>query len=73
MVELVLVQCYLTKVEASYTFRRNKSYAYLLNVEPCNSVFFKTYTTEFDDVITFTYQNGRLLEIEDKALFDITY
>ena len=42
--------------------------AYLLNVEPCNSVFVKTYTTEFDDVIlTFTYQNARPLEIEDKA------
>ena len=58
--------CYLTKVEVSYTFRPNKSDACLLSVEPRNSVFLKTYTTEFDDVITFTYQNGRLLEIEDK-------
>ena len=66
MVELVLVQCYLTKVEVSYTFRPNKSDARLLNVEPCNSVFLKSYTTAFDDVITFTYQNGRPLEIEDK-------
>ena len=67
MVELVLVQCYLTKVEVPYTFRPNKSDAYLLNVQPRNSVFFKTYTTEFDDVITFPYQNSRRLEIEDKA------
>ena len=31
-----------------------------LNVEPSNSVFLKTCTTEFDDIIiTFTDQNGR--------------
>ena len=39
----------------------NKSYAYL--------VFLKTYNTEFDGIIiAFTYQNGRLLEIEDKLI-----
>ena len=37
----------------------NKSYAYLLNVEPSNLVFLKTYNTEFDEVIiTFTDLNG---------------
>ena len=46
----------------------NKSYVSLLNVEPSSLVFLKTYNAEFDEiVITFTDQNGRLLEIEDKA------
>ena len=46
----------------------NKSYAYLLNVEPSNLVFLKTYNTKFDEIIiTFTDQNSRLLEIEDKV------
>ena len=43
----------------------NKSYAYSLNVEPINLVFLKTYNTEFDEIIiTFTAQNGRMLEIK---------
>ena len=46
----------------------SKSYAYLLNVEPSNAVFLKTYITRFGDIIiTFTDQNGRPLEIENKA------
>ena len=50
-----------------YTFRPNKSYAYLLNVEPSNLVLLKTYNTEFDEIIiTFTDQNGRPVEIKDK-------
>ena len=74
VVEVVLVQCnlvcnqYQQKSEVLYTFTPNKSYAYLLNVEPTNLVFFKTYNTEFDEIIiTFTDQNGRPLEIEDKV------
>ena len=74
VVKVVLVQCslvdnqYQQKSEVLYTFTPNKSYAYLLNVEPCNLVFLKTYNTEFDKIITtFTYQNGRPLEIEDKV------
>ena len=40
---------------------------YLLNVEPSNLVFLKTYDIKFDEIImTFTDQNGRLLEREDK-------
>ena len=51
-----------------YTFTPNKSYAYLLNVEPSNLAFLKTYNTEFDDIIKrITDQNGRPLEIEDKV------
>ena len=35
----------------------------MLNVEASNLVFFKTYNTEFDEIIiTFTDQNGRPLE-----------
>ena len=46
----------------------NKSDAYLLNIEPSNLTFLKTYNTEFDKIIiTFTDQNGGLLEIEDKV------
>ena len=46
----------------------SKSYAYLLNIEPSNAVFLKTYITRFGDIIiTFTDQNGRPLEIENKA------
>ena len=59
---------YQQKSEVLYTFTPNKSYAYLLNVEPSNLVFLKTYYTEFDEiVITFMDQKGRLLEIEDKV------
>ena len=36
----------------------NKSYAYLLNVEPNNLMFLKTFNIEFDDIIiTFTDQS----------------
>ena len=46
----------------------NKSYAYLLNVEPSNLVFLKTYNAEFDEIIiTFTDQTGTPLEIEEKS------
>ena len=46
----------------------NKSNAYLLNVEPSNLVFLKTYNTEFYEIIlTLNNQNGKLLEIEDEV------
>ena len=46
----------------------NKSKAYLLNDESSNSVFLKTYNTEFDNItITTTDQNSRPLEIENKV------
>ena len=54
VVELVLVQCnlienqYQQKSEVLYTFTPNKSYTYLLNVEPINLVLLKTYNIEFD-------------------------
>ena len=72
--EVVLARCnlvdnqYQEKSVVLYTFTPNTSYAYLVNVEPSNSVFLKTYSREFDEIIiTFTDQNGSLLEIEDKV------
>ena len=74
VIEVVLVQCnlvnnqYQQKSEVLYTFTPDKSYAYLLHVEPSNLVFLKTYNIKFDEIIiTFTDQNGRPLEIEDKV------
>ena len=74
VVEVVLVQCnlvynqYQQKSEVLYTFTPNTSNAYLLNVEPSDLVFLKSYNTEFDQIIiTFTNQNGRPLEIEEKV------
>ena len=59
---------YQQKLEVLYSFTPNKSYAYLLNVEPSNLLFLKTYNTESDEIImTFTDQNGRPLEIEHKV------
>ena len=50
------------------TFTPNKSYAYLLNVELSNLIFLETYNIEFDEiVITFTDQNGKPLELEEKV------
>ena len=58
--------------EALYTVTPNKSYPHLVNVEPSNLVFLRTYNTEFDEiVITITDQNGRPLEIEDKVNFKL--
>ena len=53
IVEVVLVQYNLVdnhhqqKSKVLYAFAPNKSYACLLNVEPSNLVFLKTYNTEF--------------------------
>ena len=61
VVEVILAQCnlvdiqYLKKFEALYIFLPNKPYTYLLNIEPSNLVFFKTYNTDFHKIIiTFT-------------------
>ena len=50
------------------TFIPNKCYAYLLNVEPSNLLLWKTYNTDFDEIIiVFTDQNGRTSKIEGKV------
>ena len=57
VVEVSLVQCNLVEnqcqqnFEVLYTFTRNRSYAYLLNIKPSNLLFLRTYNTEFDYVI----------------------
>ena len=57
MVEVVLVKCnlidnqYQQRPEILHNFWPNKSHAYLLNVEPSNLVFLKTYNTTFDEII----------------------
>ena len=64
LVEVVLVQCNLEDNKYQ-PFTPNISYAYLLNDEPSNLVFLKTYNTEFDKIIiAFTDKNGRPLEID---------
>ena len=74
VVKIVLVQCnleddqYHQNSEVLYNFMPNKSYSYLLNVEPSNLVFLKPCNTEFDEIIiTFNDQNCRLPEREDKV------
>ena len=59
---------YQQKSEVLYIVTYNKSYAYSSNVKASNLVFLKTSNTEFDKIIiTFTYENGRVLKIEDKV------
>ena len=55
--------------EVLYTFIPNKFYDYLLNFEPSNLVFSKTFdnTAVGDIIMRFTDQNGKVLEIEDKV------
>ena len=71
IVEVVLVHCnlvdnqYQQKSKVLYTFTLNKSYTYLLNVEPSNLVFFWKLIIQF--IITFTDQNGRPLEIKENV------
>ena len=74
VVEVVLVRCGLVdnqnqqKSEVLCTFTRNKSFAYLLNVEPSSLMFIKTYNSAFDEiVIIFEVQNSRQLEIKGKV------
>ena len=73
VVKVVLVRCNLVDnqhqqiSEVLQNFTPNKYYASLLNVEPSNLEFLKTYT-EFDEIITtFSDQNGSPLETEDKV------
>ena len=57
IVELFFVQCNLVdnqcqgKSEVLFIFTPNNFYGYLLNVEPSNLVFLKSYNTEFHKII----------------------
>ena len=69
VVEVVLVQCNV----ADDQYKRYYILLHLINlclslyVEPSNLVCLQTKNTEFYDIITFTDQNCRPLEIEDKV------
>ena len=74
VVEVVLVQRnlvdnqYQQRSEVLYTLTPNECFAYLVNAKLSNLVVLKTYNTEFDEIIiTFTDQNGRPSEIEEKV------
>ena len=45
-----------------YLFTPTKSYVYLLNVEPSNLVFLKTYNREFDEIMLKDLDFYHLLE-----------
>ena len=56
---------YQQKSKVLYTFKLNKSYVYLLNAEPINLMFLKTWNIEIDNItMAFTDQNSRLSETE---------
>ena len=71
VVEVVLFE-YQQTSEFLYTFMPNKYYVCLLNVEPRNLVFLKTYNKDFDEIIiTFKDKNGRPLEIGSKVILTL--
>ena len=50
-----------------YTFVPDKSCGSLLNISPSNHIFFKTFNSEYYEIVVwFTDQNSKPLEIEDK-------
>ena len=71
--ELVLVHCnivnneYQQDLRVLYTFVPNKLFGQLLDISPKNSIFLKTFNSEFSCIeVWFTDQNSKPLEIEDK-------
>ena len=71
--ELVLVHCnmvnndYQQDSRVLYTFVPNKSFGRLLDISPSNHTFFKIFNSEYDEIIiSFTDQNSKPLEIEDR-------
>ena len=71
--ELVLVHCnivnndYQQDSRVLYTFVPNKLFGQLLDISPKNSIFLKTFNSEFSCIeVWFTDQNSKPLEIEDK-------
>ena len=52
-----------------YTFVQNKCFASLLDISPSNHIFLKTFNSEYDEnIVWFTDQNSKPLEIEDRNL-----
>ena len=71
--EVVLVHCnivnnnYQHDSRVLYAFVPNKPFGSLLKIYPTNYIFFKTFNSEYDEIIVwFTDQNSNALEIEDK-------
>ena len=71
---VVLVHCnivnndYQEELRLLHTFVPNKSFGQLLDISPKNFTFLKTFDSEFSYIeVWFTYQNYKLLEIEDKT------
>ena len=71
--EVVLVHCnifnnnYQQNSRFFYTFVPSKSFCQLLDISPKNFIILKTFNSEFSYiVVSFTDQNCKLLEIEDK-------
>ena len=71
--EVVLVHCnivnndYQQDSRVLYTFVANKSFSSLLEIAPTNSIYLKTFSSEFSYIeVWFTEQNSQPLEIEDR-------
>ena len=71
--EVVLVHCnmvnndYQQDSRVLYTFIPNKSFVSLIDISPSNPIFFKTFNSEYDEVIVWlTDQNSNPLEIENR-------
>ena len=74
--ELVLVHCNIVNNDhqqdsrVSFTFVPNKLFGQLLDNSPKNSIFLKTFNSEFSCIeVWFTDQNCKPLETEDKHHF----
>ena len=73
IIEVVLVLCsivnnhYQQDLRILHTFIPNKSFGQLLDISPKNSIFLKTFNSEFSYIeVGFNDQNSKPLEIEDK-------
>ena len=70
---VVLVHCnmvnndYQHDSRVLYTFLPNRSFGSLLDISPSNHIFLKTFSSEYDEIVTwFTDQNSKPLKIEDR-------
>ena len=73
--EVVSIHCnivnnnYQQNSRVLFTFITNKSFSQLLDISPQNFIFLKTFNSEFSYIdVSFTDQNSKPLEIEDKIL-----
>ena len=71
--EVVLVHCnmvnndYQHDSRVLYNFVPNKSFGSLLDISPFNYIFFKTFNSEYDEIVVwFTDQNSKPSETEDR-------